>query len=576
MSETETAELSPGLQRTLQLLAATSNDAAVDLLAPALDSPHHAIGEQALRALLSRRSQRGKRLLVERWPSMSPRWREIVAERPGRLSTALRDALLGADAPRRHAACSAILDLADYDLAAPLIHLAEDVENPHAPLAAETLVGLCEKLYDEAQGPRDYRRRRDPKLVRSHLLGLCEDSARRFIKHRQVEMLRALLLLAGRDSTVVRAILTNPHDAAYLPLLGLLREEQRPGVLRLLLGCLDDPKTPMSVLHVVASRTDSEFLTLLTNKIGFEPSSKAATNLHRLDSIRWLQQHREVLLELPDAGQHAAVQVALASGMPRNEKLKLLAFLLEQGKPAGRRAAIGALAHFQGSDANGMTLAALDDDDPHVQAAAVGQLRERGLPGALGKLVQLLESPYGPVREAARGGLEEFQFDRYLASFDLLEEESRRSTGSLVKRVDPQAPRLVAAQLGSPSRASRLRALQMIAAMDFVERLEIELLASLEDEDHMVRAEAATTLATSQSPIVREALRGALNDRSVTVQKAAEDALLTAGARIAEEPLTPELAHKIAADLEGLAAGFAFPGDDCRSVPSSATSGEPC
>ena len=46
-------------------------------------------------------------------------------------------------------------------------------------------------------------------------------------------------------------------------------------------------------------------------------------------------------------------------------------------------------------------LAALDDADPHVQAAVLGHIRRRGIPGMLSRLIDLLESPHLAVRQGA-------------------------------------------------------------------------------------------------------------------------------------------------------------------------------
>src|SRR4030095_8301238 len=95
------------------------------------------------------------------------------------------------------------------------------------------------------------------------------------------------------------------------------------------------------------------------------------------------------------------------------------------------------LAGFRGAAADELALRMLDDDDPHVRAAVATQLRERHLPGATMRLVRLLESPHQIEREAAQAGLVEFQFDKYLAGFDGLSADSRRSTGLLVRQIDP-------------------------------------------------------------------------------------------------------------------------------------------
>ena len=61
-----------------------------------------------------------------------------------------------------------------------LINAAEDESNPNRDLVADTLLQLAELLYDELAAPRDYRNRRDPQLVRQHVLGSLEQSVRRY------------------------------------------------------------------------------------------------------------------------------------------------------------------------------------------------------------------------------------------------------------------------------------------------------------------------------------------------------------------------------------------------------------
>jgi hypothetical protein len=161
-----------------------------------------------------------------------------------------------------------------------------------------------------------------------------------------------------------------------------------------------------------------------------------------------------------------------------------------------------------------------------VQAAVVPQLRERNLPGALARLIELIDSPHAPVRDAARGSLVEFTFRRFTASFDMLDDEVRRSTGRLVRKVDPQAIPTLRLEMSAQARSRRLRALVMVAAMECTKELENEVVTLLTDEDHLVRAAAAQALSACPTDKTIAALREALLDRSVTVQHAAEESLL--------------------------------------------------
>ena len=64
----------------------------------------------------------------------------------------------------------------------------------------------------------------------------------------------------------------------------------------------------------------------------------------------------------------------------------------QHGAPSGRRAAAEALAEFSGTESNGVVLRAIDDSDLQVQAHLVRQLRERGIPGTLQRLLVFAES----------------------------------------------------------------------------------------------------------------------------------------------------------------------------------------
>jgi HEAT repeat protein len=186
--------------------------------------------------------------------------------------------------------------------------------------------------------------------------------------------------------------------------------------------------------------------------------------------------------------------------------------------------------------ANALAMRALQDPDPDVQAKIVPQLRHRGIPGAVGRLIELLESPHAVVRNAARESLAEFSFKRYVAAYDMLDEEVRRSTGEMVAKVDPEAVPLLLEELRSPARSRRLRALSMSAAMGVIVSIEYDLHERLLDEDHLVRAETARVLALCDTPETHDALREALNDSSLTVREAAEASLKTL-----KQPTTPPI-----------------------------------
>lgn len=519
------AEQQSALNATFELLARTPNEAATTSLLAALDSPEVAIRDAALRALLRRHSLAGHQALLRRLHELDPKWREILHQFRGTMSHALRDALLSGEPQSCANACQAILWFHEYDLMPALINLLETGNQPGASLAAETALALADLFYDDLAGNSHFNPRQDPGILRNHLVATLEASVTRYARHRRTEPVEAFAMLAPRDNVTLKQLLFDPLHASYRPLIDTLTHSSRPGVLRLLLGYIDDAQPPSAALTAVAHRRDPAFVNALLRKTGQEPSAAIRRNLTRIEHFAWLQSGERLLDELGDDAQYAVVQLIMASGMKRLEAFETIAHLVLHGTRMGRRGAAVALAAFHGSEANQVALKALDDDDPLVQAAVIDQLRERGIPGAVSLLLRFTDHSQPPVREATRRSLAEFSFTRYLASFDALEEQVRRSTGALVRKVDPDAAPLLLEEMTAPSRRRRIRALQVAEAMEIVREVEETIVTLLSDEDHLVRLEAARALAQGITVDACLALRAAEEDTSVTVREAAAESL---------------------------------------------------
>lgn len=517
--------MSAGLETTIEVLTATLNEAAVDVLLRALDSPHRAIQEKSVRALIDRRSQQGQRELVRRWHTLDNGLKGIITQRPGRIQGALREAILGRDAQACRNALDAVLWVKEYDLLPALLTTAEDREHPLADEAARTLLALADLLYEEIASPRDYRIRRDPQLIRQRAVTSLELSVERYGQHKRREVLDAFLMLANREDATLKRILLNPHDRVYLPLIEVLSTSTRPGVMRLLLAYLEDQHAPYSALNTLAHRTDEAFLRRLLKKVSHDPSAIMKANLKRIETIAWLREDLRRLLELDETEQQAVVQLAVLSGMKRLHVFEVVQFLLVKGNVGGRRAASHALAEFRGAEANQLVLQGLADADPQVQVNILLQLRERGIPSAMTRLLELIESPHLIVRQAAQQCLAEFSFKRYLAAFDLLAPQVRQTTGALVRKVDPETIPALAEELLGSARTRKMRALEIVECLGVARDVEEQLIELLKDEDHFIRLEAAQLLAACDTAQTRQALRGALLDRNASVQEAAERSL---------------------------------------------------
>jgi HEAT repeat protein len=519
------SSIQDGLALTFDVLTKTPNESAVDVLIAALDDPDQFIQDHALAALLSRRTLKGHREIMSRLPTMNDRGKQLVQINPRFLGRALRENIESKDrAPCDHG-CQTVVWLREYDLMPALVHIAETTDHPNSKLAAEYALKLAELLYQDLSDPRPATRARDPQVMRQHVLHTLEKSLTRYNQHKRLEIVEAFLLLVRKDHPVLRKVLSDPIDSAYLPIIDLLTHSHRGGVVRLVLSFLDDVDPPPAAIALMGHRCDEKFIENFLRKIGNRSSLEISTNLKRLDTVVWAQAEPEILSQLDEEAQQGAVQLALCSGISRVTAQKLITYLLRFGKTSARRAAAAALAGIRGTDANQLALAALNDPDPQVQATALGQLRQRGIKGALPMLLSKIDSPDEAVRSAVRRSLEEFNFDRFLSAFDMLDEQVRRSTGAVVKKVDTSTPRKLSEELQARSRTRRMRALQIIDALELVAELQSAVIERLADEDHLVRVEAALALGQVRNLETEQALRDALQDRSIVVREAAQRSL---------------------------------------------------
>ncbi len=514
-----------GLQETLRLLTETANEAAVPVLLAALDAPDPVIHEGALTAILGRRRGGGAKALVQRWSRLSERWKQQIARHPRRIAAAVRDAVLSSDGELCANGCEAILAIREFDLIPALVTSLEEPDNPYAAMVGETLVSLCELLQEEVSGPRENQRMREPARVCQQILPSLERAVDRYEQHHRREVMEAFLMLTNHENAMLKRVLCEPRHPAYLALTEILGSSSRIAIMRLVLNLLESRFAPSIALQVVAHRCDLPFIRQLLQRLANAASNGLVCSLRRVDAITWLTGDLEILDALSESEQETAVQLVMASNINRLQAFQAIKYLMENGRVGGRRAAAAALAEFGGAEANRLVLDGLHDPDPHVQANVVVQLRERGIPGAISRLIQLLDSRHEVVAKAAQLCLGEFNFNRYISVFDMMEDDIRRSTGLLVMRIDATAVDQLAEELKARTRTRRLRGLEVAMAMDAVHHLEGLIIGLLKDDDHFVRSEAARTLAYCNSAVAQQALREALMDRSVVVREAAEQSL---------------------------------------------------
>lgn len=517
--------MSANLRATFQFLARTKNQAAVEVLVAGLDCPHQATREEALRALLERPAPDGHIEVFWRLPTFDQACRAIVNERPERLISAAGEAVQHPTPETCAAACDAILAYRLYETLPAMLAVLDGKESPNADQVASAILKLADSFYGELCAPDKQSRRKDMDTVRQRLTSSLEESLRKFARHRRPELVEAFLLIAKPQNVTFRSLLQQPNDAAYPAVLDVLANSPRGGVIRLLLGFLEEPTMPQAVRKILVGRNDVKFVENMVLSVGTKPSKAAAETLGHLDGFAWAAPQAGLIGQLSELAQACAVSLLMASAMKRNQVLEVLGYLLRDGQIEGRRSAAHALAEIEGPEAAGVVIRALSDDDPVVRAHALRQIRPRKVPGALSLLIRMVDTPHEEVRQALREALPEFSLHQFLANFDSMDETTQAAAGHIVRKIDPDAASQLAVEMERLSPVRRRRAVMAADAMDIVPELEQKVIRLLSDDDHMVRIAVAKALADCGTKPSWEALRDALLDRSVIVKETAEQSL---------------------------------------------------
>ncbi len=517
--------MTAALDKTFEVLSESRNEASVLVLLTALETSEGKIYESTLKSLIQRRNRMGHTAVLSHWHKLNEEQRELVIQGRGKMASALRDGILSTDETLFQNACDVMVRFREFDLVSALITLAEDRSHPHSNRATELVLQMVSQLVEMVHGKRDPNDRRDPTMIRSHVMESLERSVERFRTHQRNELIEAFVILGGITCSLLRNILEDPHHVCYLTVVNTLSTSQSPGVVKLLLSFLGSDHPSLAILTVISRRSDECFLRQLFDHLECNLSAKVQKNLHRIRTFPWLEEEDFSVDTIADSDQPCCVRMLGESGMDQDRLLNILSQFINHGSTAGRVAACEALAEIPGEKSNKLFMANMHDEDPQVQAAVALQLRDRHIAGTMAVLVKLLDSPHGIVREAARESLNEFSYENFVMQFDTLHDDSRQTTGSLVKKVDLELRIKLAADLQSKSRRIRMRAIEIAESLEFVGDVSEELIELLEDPDHLVRAAVATALQYSPTPVVREALEQATHDKSSTVQSAAKASL---------------------------------------------------
>jgi hypothetical protein len=314
----------------------------------------------------------------------------------------------------------------------------------------------------------------------------------------------------------------------YVSAYRRLQKESEPYLFWFITQCLDRLNPPPIVPQIISERADIPFLTALFKSVKKPLTLEQKTNLAHLPPLAWAEQISAFLDKFDAEAQCGLVLLLQNITLTESELQSHLVKIFEFGIGAGRAMALSALATLSGAGIDRLIWDASADEDPAVQVQALTQLNTRAIPNAASRIMQFVESPYDEVRNTIQKLLPNFRFNKFMLTFDQLDEESRRRMFNVVRHLDKQTSVELTKMLTSGEPVEKAKALVCIDycrdIVPFVEDALCEILAH--DEIPRLRCRAAEQLVAGRRDESRTSLVRALHrDESPEVRAAAKNSL---------------------------------------------------
>ena len=524
-----------GIDLTLQVIAKSKNQAAVGLLESAFQSTSGLVRQLTGTILVSRRSGRGLEAIIRNFDPHNSEHVELVNNNRDKLIPGLHGAIVDKDISLARQAFRLAYTQNFYEVLptltayclGPVSH-----EQTGLSLHADFLKFLHKyttalEKNDPSEHPLLYNNIL-PELSRLLVQKIKEY---RFTRH---ELTLAVYLRlypffteAGTDRDL-NMQLRLPNSPVYVASYRRLLRESEPYLFQLITRCLDRLNPPPVVPQIISERADIPFLTALFKNIKTPLSLEFKTNLANLPALAWIGQIDSFLDKFDAEAQCGLVLLLQNVKLTEDELQECLLKIFEYGTSDGRVAALSALAAFSGAQVDRLFWDASGDADPTVQVEAMTQLNAREIPGTASRIMQFIESPHAEVRDTIPKLLPNFRFNRFMQTFEQLDDDRRRRMFNVVRQLDKQTPEELTKMLHTDEPMIRAKALLCIDyCLEIVPLLEEALCEILiRDEMPRLRSKAAEQLVAGRQDESRMTLVQALHrDVSPDVRAAAKNSL---------------------------------------------------
>jgi len=527
--------MTSGIDLTLQVIAKSKNQAAVGLLESAFQSTSGVVRKLAGTILVTRRSGRGLEAIIRNFDPSNTELVDLVNSNREKLIPSLNGAIVAKDIAFARQAFRLAYTQNFYEILPTLAAFCLDhgsQEQSGTSLHADFLKFLNKYTAALERGvPSEQALLYNTLLPEFSKLLVQKIKNYRFTRHELTLTVYLHLYPFFSEAGIDRDLFLQlhlPNSPVYVAAYRRLLRGSDAYLFQLITRCLDRLKPPPIVSQIFSERADIPFLKAIFKSIKKPLSLELKTNLANLPPLTWVGQIDAFLDEF-DAETQCGLVLLLQNIKLEEDKLQTcLLKIFEHGNKEGRLAALSALAHFSGAVTDRFFWDAAGDRDPAVQVEALTQLNSREVPGAASRIIQFAESPHEEVRETIPKLLPNFRFNRFMQTFDQLDEERRRRMFNVVRQLDKKTPVELMNMLTADEPVLRAKALLCIDYCREIVPLFEDVLCDILTRDEMprLRSKAAEQLVAGRRDESRMTLVQAMHrDGNADVRAAAKNSL---------------------------------------------------
>src|SRR5688572_19725674 len=552
------------LDRVIQALIATQNDAADEVLLEALRLGNTREKAVVLNALLRRATDHGLAGVIAQFDALPEELQAGVLRNVKRFYAAIRECGRSADPIRRLAAMKLIVLGRQGKLAYVLSENLHDGNPQFSSAAADAMVGLARwaaratrELQKQGQGARGEGRGEetsgdatsppsDPSPLAPRPLSsadtyalLCEQRpeieeaiARAMDVHRgrhNQDLLRAGLLLCDWAGSKTLAILSRTKHGGQSPMVRKLQQAPTVDMVEaFLLGASHGGLR--SHFGVVFSHiAEAPILDALLRKTHWLKDHQLQLCMHHVSRGTWWSE-MELLHDVERRSPADAARIAEwlgcsgAHDVVQDERMKTLLVRMKDDFPARLRLLRIAARRKRGTSVE-LIRAFLSDSDERLVRMAAREIVRRRPTDFENILLQLMTTAPDSVRRVISRSIGQVGFDHFWMRFDRLDAATRRSAGRAMLKILPDAVQRLGRRLGTGPIEQRLKAMQVAQDLDLGDALKAQLLPLCQHPHPKVRSKAVAVLSELPSIPPSAMLDKALNDADPRVRANAIEVL---------------------------------------------------